>query len=252
MNEWMLKESMLDLRNLQLSLLRYCLSLTGSNWDAEDLAQEAWAKGLRKLGVQGHANPEAFLLRIAKNSWIDTCRKNVAQRLRNHNLPIADSTTESSSLELDAVFELLLKHLTPPQCAVFVLRDAMGYTILETAALLAASEGAVKAAHHRARKAILKVREELSSNQGAAEAAVDGEALRASEASTTAFEKEHRMLRELAQAYEDGDAERFVALMQLNQASAMAVRAIGGFANRTVFREGTVFNSMTGTMRMSA
>src|SRR5690349_12705162 len=67
---------------LQAALFRYCLSLTGSVQDAEDLSQQMWMKTIRRLAEHGHANPEAFLLRVAKNGWIDECRRRKGLRER--------------------------------------------------------------------------------------------------------------------------------------------------------------------------
>lgn len=68
----------MDTRHLQelgKALQHYCLSLTRSRFDADDLAQETWAKalGYRKFTIS--PNPEALLLRIAKNTWIDASRR---------------------------------------------------------------------------------------------------------------------------------------------------------------------------------
>lgn len=41
---------------LQSSLIRYCLSLTESRWDAEDLAQDTWVKALAAFNSLSHTN----------------------------------------------------------------------------------------------------------------------------------------------------------------------------------------------------
>jgi RNA polymerase sigma-70 factor (ECF subfamily) len=115
-----------DLHNV---LHRYCLSLTGSSWDADDLAQDAWVRTIEALKRFGHANPEALLLRVAKNSWIDQSRRN--------------------------------KHMTSLQQAVFLLRDVFGYSSVESATMLGTTDGAVKTALHRARQTLSRVREEI-------------------------------------------------------------------------------------------
>lgn len=147
---------------LQSMLHRYCLSLTRSGWDAEDLAQETWMKALEKLR-SGHSNPEALVLRIAKNAWLDIGRR---QSVLKRKLPLLSVDTAAgpetpSAASVEMVFQTLLEHLTPLQRAVFLLRDALDYSAAETAELLGTSEGAVKAALHRARQALPALREEL-------------------------------------------------------------------------------------------
>ena len=150
------------LRSLQTSLNRYCLSLTGSSWDAEDLAQDSWIKALRVMQVTGSLNPEALLLRIAKNTWIDgTRRKAVFNRVVEHLKSKEAPSLESSPVEIEIIMQSLIKHLSPLQRTVFLMRDVLGYTAAEAAEKLKTTEGAVKAALFRARQTLQPVREDL-------------------------------------------------------------------------------------------
>ncbi|WP_231638639.1 RNA polymerase sigma factor [Paenibacillus sp. JCM 10914] len=65
----------LGLEELNALLHRYCLSLTSSEWDSEDLVQDTWLKALEYTQDRSHPNPEALLLRVAKNTWIDRARR---------------------------------------------------------------------------------------------------------------------------------------------------------------------------------
>ena len=58
-------------------LFRYCRSLTGSVWDAEDLAQAAMLRSFARLSEPEEpvANARAFLFRVASNLWIDQHRR---------------------------------------------------------------------------------------------------------------------------------------------------------------------------------
>lgn len=76
-------------KSLQKALKRYCLALTQSSHDAEDLAQDTWVKALaymntantkhtndiKQTSYTSHPNPEALLLRIARNTWTDIVRR---------------------------------------------------------------------------------------------------------------------------------------------------------------------------------
>ena len=64
-----------DTTALYAELRRYCLALAGTRWDAEDLAQEAWLRGLESGALRGHPNPKALLMRLAKRKWIDRTRR---------------------------------------------------------------------------------------------------------------------------------------------------------------------------------
>ncbi|MDF2925264.1 MAG: hypothetical protein K0R57_4178 [Paenibacillaceae bacterium] len=151
------------LERLQAALNRYCLALTGSVWDAEDLAQETWAKALGSLRIAAHANPEALLLRIARNTWTDQARRSniLTKILQQEQLRQRELRSDENSLGLEEIFQALLKHLTPLQRTVFLLRDALGYSTGETAGLLRTTAGAVKAALHRARGLLHDIRSEL-------------------------------------------------------------------------------------------
>lgn len=188
-----------DIRRLSGAVSRYSLSLARSLPAAEDLAQESWSRALPALREGGHANPEALLLRIARNVWIDGLRReNRRSRLPLHEE--AERTTtdcQPEGMTLAPVFAALNRQLPKLQLTVFLLRDVLGYAIRETAARLGTTEGAVKAAHHRARHALEAVRAELACEDGPALPADDAERAEA-----------HLM----AEAYARGDIGTLVAI----------------------------------------
>ncbi|BBI31626.1 RNA polymerase sigma factor [Cohnella abietis] len=186
---------------LRTALNRYCLSLTESHWDAEDLAQDTWLKAVSTTRSADHNNLEAYLLRIAKNTWIDHTRRNATlTRIVKAQQPRVVSP-EQGSFELEAAFHSLIKRLSPLQRAVFMLRDVLGYSISETATMLEATEGGVKAALHRARKALDLVREDIE--QGRLPLPED-EGLKT-------------FLRILAAAYQTGNVAALIELVQRNE-----------------------------------
>lgn len=200
-----------NLVQLQAVVYRYCLYLTKSNWDAEDLAQETWLKGLQTLKGRDHHNTEALMLRIAKNTWIDQSRrKNVYNRLQMKMEKLITTTQDDATFEVEAVFQSLVKHLPPLQRTVFLLREVLGYSIEETAAILTTTEGAVKAALHRARRSLETVKLELEE--------------------TTLFipeeEGEMAYYRALAAAYQLGDITALVELALQDELEPVAVMGI--------------------------
>lgn len=198
---------------LQIKLMRYCLSLAKNRWDAEDLAQEAWSKAMRKLQTTEHANPNALLMRIARNTWIDHTRKLKFSRSYVENektrLRLVPAN-EPGSEHLESIFQSLITRLTPLQRAVFLLKDVYDYSIDETANLLHTSQGAVKSALHRSRKSLEGVKRDLEHH-----------ALRLPEE-----ESELTLLRCLAAAFLAGDALRVVELSMHNGMEPSAAAAI--------------------------
>jgi RNA polymerase sigma factor (sigma-70 family) len=163
-----------SLQELGLTLHRYCLSLTRSGAEADDLAQETWTKALGYSKFALSPNPEALLLRIAKNTWIDALRrKNSLIHALERSEAAADSALVQKAVQSDIsgieqAFQALIKHLSPLQRTALVLRDVLDYSASEAAIYLKTTEGAVKAALHRARLALARVREELTEDEGPA------------------------------------------------------------------------------------
>jgi len=183
---------------LQAALRKYCLSLAESAWDADDLVQDAWLKALCGTRFAQHPNPEAYLLRIAKNAWIDRRRRSVKlSRIINDTKPEADKP-DYGLLGIEAAFRALAKHLPPLQRAVFLLREVLGYSSAEAAAMLGTTDGAVKAALHRARRSLPHVKEEMET----------GDSLAADEPGLKAY------LRTIATAYQAGDIAAMLELAQ--------------------------------------
>ena len=138
---------------LRPDLYRYCRYLTHSAWDAEDLVQDALARGFVTLGTRFHAlpNPRAWLFRVASNLWVDRVRR----RQREHHLlearsgDVAVSAPEPRTPREAA--GTLLVQLAPQERAAVVLKDVFDFSLEEIAAALSTTIGAVKAALHRAR-----------------------------------------------------------------------------------------------------
>ncbi|XID92712.1 RNA polymerase sigma factor [Paenibacillaceae bacterium WGS1546] len=181
------------------ALRKYCFSLTESPWDAEDLVQETWLRALSSGSRFGdHPNPEAYLLRTAKNAWIDRSRREMRMTriLKTLREDARSVEPDEGDLELEAAFRALTERLAPLQRAVFLLRDVLGYSSAETAAKLGTTEGAVKAALHRARGNLPLVREDL---EGVLPRSEEEPGLKA-------------YLRAIANAYRSGDAQAVVEL----------------------------------------
>jgi RNA polymerase sigma-70 factor (ECF subfamily) len=133
----------------------YCLRLTGSIFDAEDLAQETLLRAFGSIGqgdvsagVSPLMNARAYLSRIATNLWIDALRR------REHETrlePDAPAQTRAAAMITPAAGAALFDRTAPQERAAVVLKDVFDFTLEEIAAILATSVGAVKSALHRGR-----------------------------------------------------------------------------------------------------
>jgi len=145
-------------------LHRYCLTLTRSEWESEDLAQEACLRTLSVLtGRCAHPNPVALLIRTAKNIWIDRLRRGqIAARVEQQLIIAGDVTHHDEySYGTDSILNSLARSLSPLQLTVFLLRDVFEFSAAETAVRLRTTEGAIKAALHRARRGIARIKAAL-------------------------------------------------------------------------------------------
>lgn len=141
-------------------LRRYCLAITRSSWEAEDLMQETWLKAFVALTKQGtHSNPKAFLFRIASNTWIDKQRKQKVILDNGIDIHTIAQENEERGEEVKEALNVIVRHLPVRQQAVLLLTEAFKFTAAETAEMLDMTEGAVKAALNRARAKLKLLRD---------------------------------------------------------------------------------------------
>ncbi|MFB7449833.1 sigma-70 family RNA polymerase sigma factor [Streptomyces sp. NPDC056194] len=144
------REFLAALELLRGELFRYCRRLTGSVWDAEDLAQETLARALTRA-AQSHRpveRPMAWLVRIATNAYLDQVRR-PAPLLVEPSERAAPALADPAEVR-DALGEMATL-LAPQERAAVVLKDVFDLSLKEIAAMLRTTEGAVKAALHRGR-----------------------------------------------------------------------------------------------------
>jgi RNA polymerase sigma-70 factor (ECF subfamily) len=210
-------------RELQLHIYR----IVGSAQDAEDLLQEtllaAW-RGLEQF--EGRASVRAWLYRIATNRSLDALR---ARRRRPEDLqrmteapepthraepiwlePYPDVLLEGvpdnapgpearyeTKEAIALAFVVGLQHLPPPQRAVLVLRDVLGFRAGEVAEMLDTTEPSVHSLLRRARAAF----QSRLPATGRERAPVPNSTL------------ERNVLGRFADAVENGDVDGMVALL---------------------------------------
>jgi len=164
----------------------HCYRMLGSLEDAEDLVQEsflrAW-RGRESFSPGGRFSFRAWLYRIATNACLDSLRTRSRRVMPPDVAPAADPTVPPSApadlpwlqpypdwlLEqvaapeeepgavvvaretIELAFIAAIQHLQPRQRAVLILRDVLGWSAKDTAALLETTDTSVNSALQRAR-----------------------------------------------------------------------------------------------------
>lgn len=135
--------------------------MTGVAADADELVQETFIKALESTPPRELL---PWLVTVASNKSRDLLRKRKNASYVGSWLPAPVEETEADEVTPDArygqaesmsyAFLIALEALSPTQRACVILRDVMGYSVLETAEALTISEANVKTSHHRAREAL--------------------------------------------------------------------------------------------------
>jgi RNA polymerase sigma-70 factor, ECF subfamily len=134
----------------------YCLKLTGSVFDAEDLVQEALLRGFAATArgdfhrpTERVGNISAYLARVASNLWIDGQRRRAREPLVASDVPVAQAH-ENAPLT-PAAGAALFERVAPQERAAVVLKDVFDFSLDEIANILSTTPGAVKSALSRGR-----------------------------------------------------------------------------------------------------
>lgn len=189
-------------------LKNYCRSLMKSTWDGEDLMQETLAKAYKSWLKTPKPVSKAYLFRIASNTWIDGYRKRKPNEDFNQDLSEMTADKETDSDAVYKAMEILLHELSPKQRVATLLSVGLGYTAKETAEIIDTSEGAVKAALHRARTRLNRMEDNVD------------------------FNLEHDKVTTYVTAFREGKPEKLVDLFQEEnlepQMSASNIHAVSG------------------------
>ncbi len=155
------------------TLLRVAFRITGNEADAEDVVQEAFLIGYRKLeSFESKSSFGTWIYRIAVNCALDKIsgRKRYDEvRIAGHNEPgedeiqIADGAAGPERMllsgEIGAMELLALRSLTATERTAFILRHMEGCTSAEIAAVLGLDANGAKQAVYRA---VQKLRRRLA------------------------------------------------------------------------------------------
>ena len=151
----------LEFRPLMFSI---AYRMTGSISDAEDVVQEAFLRLTRALRDGASiASPKAYLATVTTRLAIDQLR---SARVRRESYvgtwlpePLLTQSEDPAELaetsdSLSMAFLVLLESLSPPERAVFLLREVFGYGYPEIAEVTGKTEAACRQIFARARRRI--------------------------------------------------------------------------------------------------
>jgi RNA polymerase sigma-70 factor (ECF subfamily) len=182
---------------LRRELTVHCYRMSGSLHDAEDLVQETYLRAWRGFrDFENRSSVRTWMYRIATNVCLTALdgrdRRPMPTGLGQPSSdphgtlesrpevpwlePLPDSVIWGGSADDPAAavvdresvrlaFIAALQHLTPPQRAILILRDVLGWHASEVAELLNMSTAAVNSSLQRARAQVHKLDPEISGNQ---------------------------------------------------------------------------------------
>ena len=139
---------------LRPALHRYAARMVGSVLDGEDVVQEAIARALGAVDrapPKGDADP--WLFRITHNAAIDFLRgrqRASGEREVAEEDIVSDADEAARLVATRAAMSAFLR-LPPSQRGAVILKDVLGYSNEEVAAILGTTLAASKAALHRGR-----------------------------------------------------------------------------------------------------
>ncbi len=147
-----------------MRLVRYAYALTGNVADAQDIAQEAFARAWQRWdSVRGFDSPEAWVRRVATNLATSRFRRDRTARAAAHKL-LAGDVPEISP---DAVALIAsLRALPERQRVVLVLHYVADLPVSQIAAELRCPVGSVKAWLSRGREGLAVALSDCGGNRG--------------------------------------------------------------------------------------
>ena len=206
----------------------HCYRMLGSFDDAEDIVQETFLRAWRKrASFQGRSTFRAWLYRIATNACLDDLQRRPRRprradvssfevtwlepypdRLLDAAAP-SDAEPDAALVEKETIelaFLVAIQHLPPRARAALLLRDVLGWSAKETAALLEVSVASVNSALQRARAGMARHLPERRLEWAAGADASD---------------QERALLARYVEASEQGDAAGVAALLREDARFAM-------------------------------
>jgi RNA polymerase sigma-70 factor, ECF subfamily len=156
-----------DFEEHRAALLGLAYRLLGSMWDAEDVVQDAYLRWSR-VDRDEVRDPRAYLVTVVSRLALDQLRSARVTREAYPGpwLPEPVETDVLGPLESAELRDTvsyatlhLMERLSPPERAVFVLREAFALPYDDIAEIVGASAAACRQMYHRARRRLGEGRE---------------------------------------------------------------------------------------------
>lgn len=139
------------------SVYRYVLGLCRSDTEAQDITQETFLKALRSADrFEGNSSLYTWLCAIAKNLWLNRCKKASREAAQEPDLPDGGPPLEQYIIEQDLSMRIhqVLHEMSEPYKEVFSLRVFGQLSFAQIAQLFSKTESWARVTYHRARKTI--------------------------------------------------------------------------------------------------
>lgn len=142
------------------AIYRYVLSLCRNDAEAQDITQDAFLKAMKSSGsFAGDSSLYTWLCAIAKNVWLDRCRKNKREtpaEMAENSAVSDDISLEQQMDNRDAAMHIhrILHEISEPYKEVFSLRVFGQLPFADIASLFGKTESWARVTYHRARKMI--------------------------------------------------------------------------------------------------
>jgi RNA polymerase sigma-70 factor, ECF subfamily len=169
---------------LRPALLGLAYRMLGSMWDAEDVVQDAWLRwaGTDRAAVE---DPRKYLMTVTSRLAIDRLRRAYRQReayvgpwlpepVSSEQLPPEPAEAAERRDTVSMAVLRLMEELSPPERAVFVLREAFALPYDDIAATLELAAPNARQLHHRALRRITAGQQRFSGDRAALRRLVDG------------------------------------------------------------------------------
>lgn len=132
-----------------------CLTMVGDEREyAADLTQEAFARALENWPiVSAHANPQAWVLRVARNLSTSHWRRAMRAVHMGSPRPVPPVATEEQVVSDGTVVEIMLTLPRAQRVSTYLVIVA-GYSIEEAARVIGCSASTVRTHLQRAREAL--------------------------------------------------------------------------------------------------
>ena len=144
----------------------YLRSLSSNRDVAEDLTQDTFVKAMKSLDqYDGRKDIRAWLFTIAKNSFIDRCRKekNYAMEQQQDTLVTSEPSFVEKMMDQAEAFQVhkILHEMPEPYKEVFSLRTFGELPFEQIGKLFDKSDSWARVTYYRAKQKILKCWEDI-------------------------------------------------------------------------------------------